>query len=350
MPDKDGPTRTIVLLGAGASVDAGLPATSELHERLCEMLDPLYANLGDLLFPGGDVDVEELFRVIEFIHSVETEFRPEEQRSVHESVSIARLVKQWRDPLQEYFDAQRNVVSGTPTGDLIDSLRKALRQLLWLAPMDQHDLTYLRDLILAMKGSTICTLNYDNTIEKIATFGTFQVEADPYPWDQSQLIPGMAARENTIRLIKLHGSLDWSTGPDGVVQRLIPDINNEDYVPGIIFGAGNKLRPTGPFLDLYAEFRTTLDRATRVIIIGYGFGDPHVNELLRRWIQYGSDPGRLFRISRLEGFGVPKVVEEWDPGGHRVQLEMVIGRAAEKMEDLLRKTPGLQVSQRDGEK
>ena len=143
MAEANAVAHIVVLLGAGASVDAGLPATSDLHARLCEELDPLYANIASLLYPDEDVDVEELFRTIEFIHSVETQSRPDEQRSVHESVNIARLVKDWVDLLQEYFDTQRNVVSGTPTGELIDGLRKALMKLLWLPIDDDHDLRYL---------------------------------------------------------------------------------------------------------------------------------------------------------------------------------------------------------------
>jgi hypothetical protein len=51
-----------VLVGAGISADIGLPVTAELH-AVIERLDPLYANLADLVFPGEPVDIERLFRV-----------------------------------------------------------------------------------------------------------------------------------------------------------------------------------------------------------------------------------------------------------------------------------------------
>jgi hypothetical protein len=41
-----------------------------------------------------------------------------------------------------------------------------------------------------------------------------------------------------------------------------------DYKPGIIFGAGNKLRHYGPFLSLFEAFRERLRRSQVVVTIG----------------------------------------------------------------------------------
>ena len=63
---------TLVLLGAGASVGAGFPTSAQLHEILRERLDPLYVNLANLVFPnGGTVDPERVFRVLEFLNSLD---------------------------------------------------------------------------------------------------------------------------------------------------------------------------------------------------------------------------------------------------------------------------------------
>jgi hypothetical protein len=124
--------RTIVLLGAGASADMGLPTASELHGHLVDCLGRFYANLATVVFGNGEVDVERLFRVIEFLHSVETEDRPQDRRSIHDSLDIARLVKLWLQPIQGYLESQAQTRIGSPSRSLIDELWASLLDLLWL--------------------------------------------------------------------------------------------------------------------------------------------------------------------------------------------------------------------------
>jgi hypothetical protein len=54
--------------------------------------------------------------------------------------------------------------------------------------------------------------------------------------------------------------------------------------PALIYGQRDKLRADGPFLQLLDEFRTTLWGAGRLLVVGYGFRDPHINILLERWL------------------------------------------------------------------
>src|SRR5262249_29877965 len=60
-------------------------------------------------------------------------------------------------------------------------------------------------------------------------------------------------------------------------------LSNEEYEPGIIFGAGNKMRYYGPFLRLFEEFVESVRRARYVITLGYRYRDAHVNDVLRIW-------------------------------------------------------------------
>jgi hypothetical protein len=158
-----------------------------------------------------------------------------------------------------------------------------------------------------------------------------------------------------VRLIKLHGSFDWRTDPlTGDVQvidnnQLVTDSLVEQVMgasigtPGIIFGAGNKLRPRGPYLDLYSECRSALfdSGVKRLIVIGYGFGDDHVNELLRRWVARPYPEGRLLRLSTYPTAAVPLVVSQWFQFAPNVELQVVPGRACDTMGQLMAPTPGL---------
>jgi len=342
---------TVVLLGAGASADAGLPTTQDLHEELRGRLEPLYQNLAALVFANQHVDVERLFRVIEFIHTVETRERPSDRQVLHESHDIARLVSAWTPNVQEYIDSQGSAVSGTPTGELIDHLYDQLWQLLWLGPDDSRDLRYLRKLLHAARGGTIVTLNYDNALEAAALVGhPIPIDADPRPKDRSLPVPGGA---NWVRIVKLHGSLNWiadrSSGSvaalrtsDLLATRLAAQWSGgRPSRPGIIFGAGNKLRAAGPYLDLYIEFRTALCDAQRLIIIGYGFRDEHVNELLKQWIEEPTRLPKLVRVSDHTNARAWVDLERWRHAHTNVRLEVIRGGAATTMDDLLKPTPAL---------
>ncbi len=87
------PSDTLVLLGAGASVDAGFPTAEELQASLLDTLGPLYRNLSQLAFgSNGADDPERLFRVLDFLHGMETVGREADRRPVIESLDIAKLV------------------------------------------------------------------------------------------------------------------------------------------------------------------------------------------------------------------------------------------------------------------
>ena len=342
---------TVVLVGAGISADIGLPVTAELHAQLFERLDPLYANLAALVFAEGEpVDIERLFRVIQFLHALETSARPLDQRISYDGLDIARLVAAWKESIENYLAAQRSVVQGSATGRLIDSLWDALFQILWISANNPPDIRYLRWLLKSMQDGTIVTLNYDNGLEVAAIQPAAQpIDAGPYP---TPPIPGLTDQHNRVRIIKLHGSLNWITdattgtvtvasSDDLLTRRWVDLISPSRPAPGIIFGAGNKLRPDGPYLDLYVEFKQALANADRFIIIGYGWGDAHVNELIRRWLQRRDKP-REFRLGRLDGASLPELPRQWTYGNDSLDVHVFHGRASETIVDITRPTPTLQ--------
>jgi hypothetical protein len=351
--DPSEAAETVVLLGAGASADAGLPVAAQLHTLLLERLPALYGNLADLVFEDGQpVDVERLFRVVQFIHTLETTGRPLDLRVRDEGLDIARLVKEWQPELQTYLEGQVHVERGSPTGRLIDVLWDVLWDILWLAPNQTPDLNYLGWLLMTMRGGTIVTLNYDNCLEQTALYGSaLQLDTGPYPRPRDVDVPGYSGA-TAIRVVKLHGSLNWTTDAEtGYVSELV---DNEVFahrlayrtsasrppIPGIIFGAGNKLRPDGPYLDLYVEFKQSVMGARRFIIIGYGWGDTHVNEVIRQWTRLRIND-RLLRIGSIEPTLRPEQ-EEWIDMNDTFDLQFVSGRAGETMLTLMKPTPGLQ--------
>ncbi len=189
-------------------------------------------------------------------------------------------------------------------------------------------------------------MNYDDTLEHMPGRAyTFQIDSGPYP--ELGHFADVTIQTRPLRLIKLHGSLDWlQSKTTGNVEVALPGVSYwkddtywHDYTPGIIFGGGNKLRPNGPYLSLYQEFKLALLRAHQVVVIGYSFRDAHVNEALGRSVQEQSEIGDLLRIGRLSA-GVPEIVESW-LSDDRLDIEVVPGPAQDHMSELLRPLPGL---------
>ena len=139
--------KTVLLVGAGASADAGLPTAQQLHAILATRLSPLYLNVANLLFPDEPVDVERLFRVLEFLREIELDARsvqpmfPTSERP--EQLDVARLVKEWLPDIEQHLATQRGAVGASPMGQLIDQLWIELCELLWIGTPVGHNLGYL---------------------------------------------------------------------------------------------------------------------------------------------------------------------------------------------------------------
>lgn len=77
----------------------------------------------------------------------------------------------------------------------------------------------------------------------------------------------------------------------GIGQEVIEVTAHKAGAPAVVFGAQGKLRASGPFLDLLAEFRKALGSTDRLVIVGYSFRDDHINETIRKWIRGSTTRG-----------------------------------------------------------
>jgi hypothetical protein len=312
-----------------------------------ERLSPIYSNLSALVFRDSqDVDPERLFRVLEFLNALELPDRAYEQARGLEASDIAAMVDSWHPDVAEYLTSRHRSVRGSASQRVIDQLWDALVDIfsLAMAPVDKR-LDYLQDLVVSMRGQTIVTLNYDDALEHVMGRAfTFRIDNAPYPQPLAQGIE----RKDVLRLIRLHGSLNWrrdnTTGSVDVIPVPTLSFRNDPgywhgHTPGLIFGAGNKLRPDGPYLDLYQEFKMVLADARQVVVIGYSFRDAHVNEALRLWVLGQAKDDDLLRIGCLAG-DAPTMVRAWAEE-RDLDLEVVSGLAEDVMSDLLAPRPRL---------
>ncbi|MDZ7734560.1 MAG: SIR2 family protein [Acidimicrobiia bacterium] len=129
---------------------------------------------------------------------------------------------------------------------------------------------------------TIASLNYDNTVELASESAGVSFSRGVDHWSDTEELSFPESSE--VRLLKLHGSVDWRLGPWRDDQQLAVADPKKPGRPAVIFGQGNKLTAEGPYLDLLAQFRDDLRSVSHLLVLGYSFRDDHVNEIIRRWL------------------------------------------------------------------
>ncbi|MCP9448031.1 MAG: SIR2 family protein [Nitrospira sp.] len=157
---------------------------------------------------------------------------------------------------------------------------------------------------LNLKRVNIFTLNYDTLVEQAADaegvvlldgfVGTLHRVFRPESYEQDLYFPadtteGRVHRfDRVLHLYKLHGSITWRRtdltidNPYGVQsERFDP----ETSVPLLIYPTPAKYGETLglPYSELFRRFATAVVRPQSVLfVIGYGFGDEHVNAIIRQ--------------------------------------------------------------------
>ena len=207
--------------------------------------------------------------------------------------------------LHEQFDRfVRERVDRIPTNAFRVALARMIRELQrQLVVRNEEELDYLVPLLSLAERSndplTIATLNYDLTIETAARKHGVPISRGVSEWQRQGTLRFTGA---DVDLLKLHGSLDWTrvrtqSSLRSSEFRDVELLERERAIslgPSLVFGQREKLRPAGPFLQLLEEFRSRLAGARHLVIVGYGFRDDHINELVFQWLE--STPERFLTI------------------------------------------------------
>jgi hypothetical protein len=266
-----------------------------------------------VVFPEGTQRVlSDLERALSPQSLGDTHRRPQFSRVIQDSVKS--FIKSWAANLQRSTPNTRNLQKelqilaqqqpkpgfGQIFRNTCEHMVRALVDIVWIS--DSKTVEYLKPLVLhaAKTQSIIATLNYDNSIEFAASLNGTQCDTGIDEWSQcgrfSFSKPG-------IKLLKLHGSIEWraeqdpdpSVLPQLTVRAVSETMMKEPgYQPALIFGSRNKLTAEGPFLDLFQTFTDSLNKTSTVTIVGYSFSDTHINSVISRWMN--ADKTRRLRI------------------------------------------------------
>ena len=318
------------LLGAGASVECGGPLIGtiplaverELHkEGITGQKKPKLRRWLRIFYLAVRQCAANGYTPVTRDEIVARGVRLEDDDADRLTANLEQVLAQlhrWRTALPQ--EGGRLRVDGSPGLDatstaLDDCLGHATRALARVCQLPTNDkegglstyTTLVRKLLtrpLNLKRVNVFTLNYDTLVEQASDaegvvlldgfVGTQRRTFRPESYEQDLYFPtetteGRVHRfDRVLRLYKLHGSITWTANdptiddPYGVQARAFRPGGTQ---PLLIYPTPAKYGETlgSPYSELFRRFASTLTRAQSVLfVIGYGFGDDHVNAIIRQ--------------------------------------------------------------------
>ncbi len=296
----------VIFAGAGASKAVNpqeYPTTIGYFKSLPEPIlsNPLFQNVIGLLKHQkgkGDeaiIDIEEVLEILNDLGNFARDIG--DQTTVTGwFINQARLLQSlgqtghW-NPL---IDAAKRVIPAKK--DLVDKINSDVYNRYARLPSDTELeecwLPLLRELLDRDQWLELFTTNYDQVLEqaiavlskddiypKLQTgrVSVVQPHLDPSIWEKKP-DKDLGSRSKGGLLTKLHGSVDWERGDDTIFVG--NPLFGGDHSRQVIIYPGFKGSPSSPPFSLFHDhFSRALNSADIVIVIGFSFRDPHINDL-----------------------------------------------------------------------
>jgi hypothetical protein len=295
----------IFLLGAGASAEAGIPVSAEMIHHLEELLrtkddwkrlSPVYNHVKS---------------AIHFSAGIKGKYRDEVAFNIETLlITLVELERNEEHPLYPFIASwnSRFVALAGPGFKKVRDLRRRLLAVLkrWMCPDDSSRADYYKGFVTLQRDLNypihVFSLNYDLNVERLAQV-EFRVETGfegygpGHPWDFERFLDMEASNNLPAELVlyKLHGSINWKRDQTNKNLYAVEQVETvDDDSMEVIFGRDLKLEAADPYLFYAYEFRAFALAARLVVILGYGFGDPHINKMLTQCMR--SDPARKLLV------------------------------------------------------
>lgn len=294
--------KTVLFLGAGASVFAGMPTTKDLvNDVLHQVLhretwdSPTASSLAkNIVQDHEDSDVEVLYRTIrdmkaaEWLHKKAMEYKmggdnhPAWRREV---LTTSRSHPDNKTIKDETEDIEEN----TKTLESLEvAIRNTLLGRLTIEPDRIKDMVERYDGLFGIVPPNIVTTNYDNVLETycekkgLSLVNGFKRShlGDMRIWEGE----GDGARyagEGELRLVKLHGSITWQEDGGDVLETGRPGLRIHESDVMIYPTLGEKNYGDSIFPALWDGFEAMLAETELLIVAGFSFRDPKIVRMLR---------------------------------------------------------------------
>jgi hypothetical protein len=295
----------IFLLGAGASAEAGIPTSSDMIIRIERLLDtdPKWKEFYALY--------NHVKSAIHYAAGLRGFFREQVTYNIETLVNTLYELERNEDhPLYPFIAAwnSRFVALARPDFSGVREFRRLILAALkkWMCPEDASQGGYYGGLASLQRDLNfplhVFTLNYDLCVESLAS-ADFAVEtgfADFGPkhvWDWERFEEVDPNPLPQVMLYKLHGSINWKRDESTKQLFSVQQVENIDAEHmEVIFGRDFKLEAADPYLFYAYEFRRYTLVARLIVVIGYGFGDAHINKMLTQGMRADNDR-RLLVVS-----------------------------------------------------
>lgn len=290
-------TDIVFLLGAGASVEAGIPASATMIDEIEKLLSRnddwrqftiLYNHVKSAIHYSaglkGSFGSDVPFNIETLVNTLYELERNEEH-------PLYPFIASWNSRFVGLAQAKFEKVR--------EFRRLILRELKrWMCPEDTSAGDYYRGFVSLQKHFNyplhVFSLNYDLCMERIGG-PEFRVEAGfadrgpshHWDWERFEQSESGANPLPQVYLYKLHGSINWKRDESKNLFSVEQTENVEADRMDVIFGRDFKLEAADPYLFYAYQFRRfTLD-ARLVVIVGYGFADDHINKMLTQALKRG---------------------------------------------------------------
>ena len=268
--------KVLLFMGAGASVELGIPAmramARDLHSHLAnQRLSPTVLERFEAMLSEADYDIEHLIEAVDGIVGG-TEQQKKLGFPVNEELGDVACVM--RQEAEWYVQ------------HVCERLREVDARVLWSAALRRT------------AGHEICfaTTNYDRSLEIGGRFSDVTID-DGFELFAGQEIVRWKGIDSSsaLRLLKMHGSTDWYRGSDGRIYKLrhpMPLYGNlavtEDGIKrprmtsALVLPTREKRVNHPPYPDLVTSFRNAARTSEVAIFLGTSLRDPDIADICRQ--------------------------------------------------------------------
>lgn len=292
--------KTVFLLGAGASVEAGCKMSSQMLENLTFSINTM--SVEENLFEYIE-DFKEIHRIIysslEYQSKWNTLLNENDIKKVPNiedyiltlrkilnkpAVIPMPLVGSWSEQLLKLEIHNPNIFSIYYTF-IVGQIIK------WLNIDDNKNNDLLQPISKLLQSTideniniNLFSLNYDLSFESFFNQPDCDFVNDGFSnsiWNNKYF----TSPDKPINLYKLHGSLNWDNNNEIIEVKSETVFNIEPFKePHFILGLENKLFSVDPFFSMFQEFINKIENANLIICIGYSFFDTYLNNIIIKYL------------------------------------------------------------------
>lgn len=206
--------------------------------------------------------------------------------------------------IQSYYRLVDEIDNEKDVDNLITDIKKKLIDT-FVNSVDYRNLNLHEIFLLKLRSSeniyrtSIYTLNYDLAFEYVMDSLGINYENGFSGFVNRIFDPRTLQRKERTSLVKIHGSVNWIMEDGTTIKEIQPKYENgrvkvDDAKPVLIYPTSNKLYQTysTPYSELMRHMLDEMRTEKNVVIImGYKYGDEHINDILFKALE---NPGNTF--------------------------------------------------------